>query len=109
MRTMTITILMLFSLSATSEDKTALAEGVEAIQPVAKAYSDYVQKSVMQTFADNDTPMGEAARKHLRSKEKAELNANRGTVRSVKECIKPGNVIDQDVRECAEGSRPKNW
>lgn len=109
MRKITATIFMLFSLNATAEDKTALAETATAVQPALKAYTDYVQKSVMQAFADNDTPMGEAARKHLRSQERAELEANRGTMRSVRECMKPGNVIDEDVMECSRGTRDRNW
>ena len=109
MRKITVTIFMLFSLNATAEDKTALAEAATAMQPALKAYTDYVQKSVMQTFADNDTAMGEAARKHLRSQEKITMEANRGTMRSVRECMKPGNVMDEDVQECAQGLRAKTW
>lgn len=109
MRKITATILMLFSINATAEDKTALAEAATAMQPVLKAYTDYVQKSVMQTFADNDTPMGEAARKHLKLKERKELEANRGPIRSVRECMKPGNIIDEDVQECARGLIEKTW
>ncbi len=101
--------LMLFSITASAEDKTAVAQAAEAMEPVVKAYTDYIEKSVLQTFADNDSPMGEAARSQLRAQERAEMEANRGPVRSVRECMKPGNVIDQDVQECAQGLRPKTW
>jgi hypothetical protein len=109
MRKITAIIFMLFSLNATAEDKTALAEAATAIQPALKTYTDYIQKSVMQTMAGNDTPMSEAARKHLRSQARAELEANRGMTRSVRECMKPGNVIDEDVQECSRGLREKSW
>ncbi len=38
-----------------------------------------------------------------------EREANRGVRRTMKECIKPGNVIDDDVKECMEGLRIKEW
>jgi len=101
--------LMLFSITASAEDKTALAQAADAIEPALKAYTDYIQKSVMQTFADNDSSLGQAARNQLRAQESAEMEANRGPMRSVRECMKPGNVIDQDVQECAQGLRQKTW
>lgn len=103
MRKITATIFMLFSLNATAADKTALVEAASAMQPAQKAYTGYVQKSVMQTMAGNDTPMGEAARKHLRSQQKAEADINSVPMRSVRDCIKPGNVIDEDVNACVKG------
>jgi len=27
----------------------------------------------------------------------------------MKECIKPGNVIDDDVKECVDGLRNREW
>lgn len=101
--------LMLFSITASAEDKTALAQAAEAMEPAVKAYTDYIEKSVLQTFADNDSPMGQAARSQLRARERAEMEANRGPMRSVRECMKPNNVIDQDVQECAQGLKAKSW
>lgn len=101
--------LILFSITASAEDKTALAQAAEAMQPAVKAYTDYLETSVLQTFANNDTPMGQATRNQLRATERAEMEANRGTMRSVRDCMKPGNVIDEDVQECAQGLRKKTW
>ena len=101
--------LILFSMTASAEDKTALAQAAEAMEPALKAYTDYIQKSVMQTFAENDSALGQAARNQLRAQERAEMETNRGPMRSVRECMKPGNVIDQDVQECAQGFRAKTW
>ncbi|MGM8937003.1 hypothetical protein ACS8E9_19370 [Pseudomonas neustonica] len=109
MKTTTAIALMLFNITASAEDKTALAQAGEAIEPALKAATDYFEKSVMQSLADNDTPMGQAARNQLRARERAEMEANRGPMRSVRECMKPGNVIDQDVQECAQGIRQKDW
>ena len=101
--------LTLFSITVSAEEKTALAQASKVIQPALKAYSDYVEKSVMQTLADNDTGLGQAARNRLKAQELAEMEENRGTMRSVRECMKPGNVIDEDVQECARGLRKKTW
>lgn len=101
--------LMLFSITASAEDKTALAQAAEAMEPAVKAYTDYIEKSMLQAFADNDSPMGEAARNQLRARERAEIEANRGPMRSIRECMKPGNVIDHDVQECSRGLRQKKW
>lgn len=104
-----VLLLTLLSLPTLAENKTALAQAAEAVQPAVEAYTDYIEKSVLQTFADNDSPMGEAARSQLRARERAEMEANRGPMRSVHECMKPNNVIDQDVQECAQGLRQKSW
>ncbi|WP_425221245.1 hypothetical protein [Pseudomonas sp.] len=109
MKKTTAITLMLLSISASAEEKTALAQATEAIQPAVEAYTDYIEKSFLQTFADNDSSLGQAARNQLRAQERAEMEANRGPVRSVRECMKPGNVIDQDVQECAQGLRQRTW
>ena len=101
--------LMLFSITVSAEDKTALAQAAEAIQPAIRATTEYLQTSVMQGLAESDSPMGQAARNHLKAQQRTEMVANRGTGRSVRECMKPGNVIDQDVQECAQGLRDKTW
>ncbi|MCO2104794.1 hypothetical protein FA403_30945, partial [Pseudomonas aeruginosa] len=41
--------------------------------------------------------------------DKREREANRGVRKTMKECIKPENVIDDDVKECMEGLRVKEW
>lgn len=52
---------------------------------------------------------GDAARKNLKMLDKREREANRGVRKSMKECIKPSNLIDNDVKECTEGLREKSW
>jgi len=109
MKKSVVIALTLFSINVSAEEKTALAEAGEAIQPALKAATDYFEKSVMQSLADNDTGLGQAARNRLEAQELAEMEENRGTMRSVRECMKPGNVIDEDVQECARGLRQKTW
>ena len=109
MKKTTAIALMVFSTIASAEDKTALAQAAEAMEPAVKTYTDYIEKSFLQRFADNDSSLGEAARNQLRARERAEMEANGGPMRSVRECMKPNNVIDQDVQECAQGLRQKTW
>lgn len=81
----------------------------DAIRPAAEAYGKGMQKLVNELFAGSKGPMGEAARANLKAQDKREREANRGVRRTMKECIKPGNVIDDDVKECMEGLRVKEW
>ncbi len=53
--------------------------------------------------------MAKGARASLKQQELAEKEENRGVRRSVKDCMKPGNVIDDDVQECVQGYREKTW
>jgi len=55
-----------------------------------------------QMFKNEDTPMGRAVRKNRRDAENREIRAA-PQVKSARECAKPGNVIDEDVRRCMKG------
>lgn len=81
----------------------------DAMRPAAEAYGKGMQKLVNEFFAGSEGPMGKAARANLKSQDKQEREANRGVRRTMKECIKPGNVIDDDVKECMQGLRNKEW
>ncbi|MCY1549753.1 hypothetical protein D9M68_859410 [compost metagenome] len=92
-----------------SESKPIATQAAEAIQPYAKKFGAAVDQAVNEIFAGTDGPLGDAARSNLQSREQAKREANRGTRKSMKECIKPGNVIDDDVKECMDGLREKSW
>ena len=57
---------------------------------------------VYQVFKDEDTPMGQAVRRSRRDAENREIRSA-PQVKSARECAKPGNVIDEDVRRCMKG------
>lgn len=57
---------------------------------------------VYQMFKDQDTPMGQAVRKNRRDTENREIRSA-PQIKSARECAKPGNVIDEDVRRCMKG------
>ena len=91
------------------ESKPVATQVGDALRPAAEAYDKGMQKLVNELFAGSKGPMGEAARANLKAQDQREREANRGVRRTMKECIKPGNVIDDDVKECIEGLRIREW
>ncbi|MGY0521965.1 hypothetical protein [Pseudomonas aeruginosa] len=81
----------------------------EATAPIAEAIGSGFSRIVTEFMAGTDGMAGDAARKSLKMQDKREREANRGVRKTMKECIKPGNVIDDDVKECLEGLRVKTW
>ncbi len=57
---------------------------------------------VYQMLKDQDTPMGQAVRRNRREAENREIRSA-PQIKSARECAKPGNVIDEDVRRCMKG------
>ena len=53
-------------------------------------------------FKGDDTGLGRAVRKNRRDAENREIRAA-PQIKSARECAKPGNVIDEDVRRCMKG------
>lgn len=106
----TLLALALASSPALADESKPIATQVgDAMRPAAEAYGKGVQELVNEFFAGSKGPMGEAARANLKSQDRREREANRGVRRTMKECIKPGNVIDDDVKECTEGLRVREW
>jgi hypothetical protein len=91
------------------ESKPVATQVGDAMRPAAEAYGKTVNKLVNEFFAGSKGPMGQAARTNMKAQDQREREANRGIRRTMKECIKPGNVIDDDVKECTEGLRVKEW
>ena len=91
------------------ESKPITAQVGDIVRPAAEAYGNGVQRLVNEFFAGSEGSLGEAARANLKAQDKSEREANRGVRRTTKECIKPGNVIDEDVKECVDGLREKDW
>ncbi|HBN8314981.1 TPA: hypothetical protein ACMFPZ_005605 [Pseudomonas aeruginosa] len=82
----------------------------EAMGPAAEAYSKTMNRLFNEYMAGaSKGPLGDAARANLKAQNQREREANRGIRRTMKECIKPENVIDDDVKECMEGLRIKEW
>ena len=106
----TLLALALASSPALADESKPIATQVgDAMRPAAEASGKGIQELVNEFFAGAKGPMGEAARANLRSQDRREREANRGVRRTMKDCIKPGNVIDDDVKECIDGLRVKEW
>ncbi|MCQ4243385.1 hypothetical protein [Stutzerimonas stutzeri] len=102
--------LALVSTSALAEESKPIGTQVgDAMRPAAEAYSNTMTRLINELFTGSKGPMGEAARANLKAQDQREREANRGVRRTMKECIKPGNVIDEDVKECMDGLRNKEW
>lgn len=92
------------------ESKPVATQIGEAMRPAAEAYGKTMNRLVNEYMAGaSKGPLGDAARANLKAQDQREREANRGVRRTMKECIKPGNVIDDDVKECTEGLRSKTW
>jgi hypothetical protein len=109
MKRMLLALALASSPALAEESKPVATQVGDALRPAAEAYSKTVDKLVNELFAGSKGPMGEAARANLNNRDLQEREANRGVRRTMKECIKPGNVIDDDVKECMEGLRAKEW
>lgn len=94
---------------AAEESKPIATQAGEIIEPAAEAYGRAVNQVVNEFLAGTKGPLSKAARANLKRDADQEQQANRGVRRTMKECIKPGNVIDDDVKECIEGLRTKEW
>lgn len=109
MKRMLLALALASSPALAEESKPVATQVGDAIRPAAEAYGKTVNTLVNEFFAGSKGPLGEAARSNLKSQDQREREDNRGVRRTMKECIKPGNVIDDDVKECIEGLRAKEW
>lgn len=85
------------------------AIGAEQNEPWIKPFTDVFRNGIMDSLANGKGGLADAARKDKQARELQEKEANRSERRTVKECIKPGNVIDDDVQECVRGYRERTW
>ncbi len=58
--------------------------------------------SMCESYKDNTSPLGKAMNKQCRNRARAEFEAIQDE-KPLRDCIKPGNVIDEDVRKCMKG------
>lgn len=109
MKQIFLALAMATSPAVAEESKPLATQAGDAIRPAAEAYSNGMQRLIHEFFAGSDGVLGQAARSNLKAQDKKERETNRGVRRTMKECIKPENVIDDDVKECMEGLRVKEW
>jgi len=91
------------------ESKPIATQVGDAMRPAAEAYGNTMTRLVHEFFAGSEGVLGEAARANLKAQDQREREANRGVRRTIRECIKSENVIDDDVKECIDGLRRRTW
>lgn len=110
MKRMLLALALAAAPTLAEESKPVATQIGEAVRPAAEAYGKTMNRLVNEYMAGaSKGPLGDAARANLKAQDQREREANRGVRRSMKECIKPGNVIDDDVKECMEGLRAREW
>ncbi|MDR6234030.1 hypothetical protein [Pseudomonas oryzihabitans] len=109
MRYLLTSSVTLFLSSPVLAEDTTLAQATNAVRPAVEAATNHTQKSILQTWAGGKGPLADGAKRVLASIEHQERIDNRGPRRSMRECIKPNSVIDDDVKECMDGLREKGW
>ncbi len=109
MRYLLTSSVTLFLAAPVFAEDTALAQAANAVRPGIEASANYLSKSIMQTMASGSGPVADGAKRNLANIERQDRIDNRGPRRSMRECIKPGSIIDDDVKECMEGLRGKGW
>lgn len=77
---------------------------VSAAEPAARVLHDAISEIV---GGKNGILSSESM--HIGRPELNAQHATRSTRKTMKECIKPGNVIDDDVKECIDGMRLRSW
>lgn len=81
----------------------------DAMRPAAEAYGNTMTHLVNEFFAGSKKRDGRGRPCQPQAQDQRAREANRGVRRTMKECIKLGNVIDDDVKGCIEGLRTKVW
>ncbi|HGM4979687.1 TPA: hypothetical protein ACKP3D_005806 [Pseudomonas aeruginosa] len=105
----TIVLLTLCGFAYAEESKPLATQAGEATAPIAEAIGSRFSRIMTEFMAGTDGMVGDAARKNLKMQDKRDREANRSVRKTMKECIKPGNVIDEDVKECVEGIMERSW
>lgn len=100
-------VLWVISLSAgaNAEENPLATQAAEALQPVGKG----INTTLLQFLAGSGGLLGKGAQHNLNTQAQAAAVANRGNRQTMQACIKPGNLIDDDVRECMNGTRSRDW
>lgn len=104
-RVATGVFILCITASVSAEDKPLATQAAEALQPLGKG----INTAVTQFLAGTGGLVGKSARQNLDAQVKADAIANRGTRQTMQACLKPGNLIDDDVRECMNGTRARDW
>ncbi|WPP01144.1 hypothetical protein SFA35_07240 [Pseudomonas sp. HR96] len=97
------------TLALADQHKPLPTQAAEAVQPLAAQFSRTVSNTVNDFLAGTPGPIGDGARHNQQQIAATTAQANRATRKTMAECLKPGALIDLDVKECMDGTRLKDW
>lgn len=83
-----------------------------AIDPIAEKAGKAVHQTTLEYFAGTKGMLGDGARQALKEQQRAEQRnqiGNTNIIHSLRDCMKPGNVVDDEVKACTEGRLEKTW
>ena len=95
--------------AALADDKPLATQLGEAMTPYTRKAAEAYSETMLEFMAGGAGPLADGARSSLKMREEQRRKANPQPLRPVKACMKPGNVIDDDVQECVKGYREKTW
>ena len=82
------------------------SQSVWAVDPYALPMAIQMQKlanaSMCESYKGDKSALGRAMNKQCRDRAKAEFEEIQDE-KPLRDCMKPGNVIDDDVRKCMKG------
>lgn len=64
---------------------------------------------VIEFMVGIDGMVGDVVRKNFKMQDKCDREVNRGVCKFMKECIKFGCVINDEMKECMKGIGVKDW
>jgi hypothetical protein len=98
---------LMFLLPAHAQnDKPIATQLGEAIAPISERVTNAYTETLLEFMAGGDGFVAESARSVLKQRAKP---APGTTLRPITQCLKPGNVIDEDVQACVTGTHEKTW
>lgn len=100
---------LFITLAIAEQGKPLPTQAAESLQPFARQFSKTVNGTVNNFLAGTPGLVGDAARRNQNQAAAMTAQANRSTRRPLAECLKPGALIDLDVKECMDGTRVKDW
>jgi hypothetical protein len=71
-------------------------------QPMVMQIQKFANASVCESYKGDKSPLGKSITQNCKNRQRAEFEALEDE-KPLKDCIKPGNVIDDDVRKCMKG------
>lgn len=105
-RSFPLLLLMIVLPVDAQNDKLIATQLGEAVAPMTEHVTNAYTETVLQFMAGGNGFVAEGARSALKQRAKP---APGTMLRSITHCIKPDNVIDEDVQACVTGARDKTW